>query len=326
MSVDILDTKKPLAPKFIYTQKIDEKNLLSFRNGLATSNLLNSLDPSPDGNPEETYQKIDSAIATLRNEHFPLKKIRFKRHAHKINPWMTDIILLNIKLKDDTYVKYRKAKSPLEKARLKSKLKQMEKDLVEWINEAKSKYYTNELELYKNDVKKTWNTIKQAIYSRRHKPKYPEFFKANGVNIFDKTEIANEFNKYFINIGLELANSLDTNGKRPYFSYLGPKARSRFSFRLIDSSTISKLISSLPTKSSAGPDGISSIILKEVRDEIAPILTIAINQSLTHGIFPSELKIAKVLPLFKDKGEPTEFGNYRPISLLNVIYQKSLRE
>ena len=93
MSVDILDTKKPLAPKFIYTQKIDEKNLLSFRNGLATSNLLNSLDPSPDGNPEETYQKIDSAIATLRNEHFPLKKIRFKRHAHKINPWMTDIIL-----------------------------------------------------------------------------------------------------------------------------------------------------------------------------------------------------------------------------------------
>ena len=95
---------------------------------------------------------------------------------------MTDIILLNIKLKDDTYVKYRKAKSPLEKARLKSKLKQMEKDLVEWINEAKSKYYTNELELYKNDVKKTWNTIKQAIYSRRHKPKYPEFFKVNRVN------------------------------------------------------------------------------------------------------------------------------------------------
>ena len=131
-----------------------------------------------------------------------------------------------------------------------------------------------------------------AIYSRRHKAKYPEFFKANGVNIFDKTEIANEFNKYFINIGLELANSLDTNGKRPYFSYLSPKARSRFLFRLIDSPTISKLISSLPTKSSAGPDGISSIILKEVRDEIAPILTIAINQSLTHGIFPSELKIA----------------------------------
>ena len=31
------------------------------------------------------------------------------------------------------------------------------------------------------------------------------------------------------------------------------------------------------------------------------------------------MKIAKLIPLFKEKGEPTEFGNYRPISLLNVI-------
>ena len=54
MSVDILDPIKPLAPKFIYTQKIDEKSLLSFRNGLIASNLLDSLDQSPDGNPEET--------------------------------------------------------------------------------------------------------------------------------------------------------------------------------------------------------------------------------------------------------------------------------
>ena len=141
------------------------------------------------------------------------------------------------------------------------------------------------------------------------------FFINKGINIFDKTEIANEFNKYFINIGLELANSLDTSGKEQFFTYLGPKTQSRFSFRLVDSSTIIKLITNLPTKFIAGPDGISSIILKEVKNEVAPILNIAINQSLTHGIFPSDLKIAKVIPLFKEKGESTDFVNYRPISL-----------
>ena len=61
------------------------------------------------------------------------------------------------------------------------------------------------------------------------------------------------------------------------------------------------------------------MIIKQIRNELAPILTIAINQSLTSGIFPSTLKVAKVIPLFKNKGEPTDFGNYRPISLLNVI-------
>ena len=50
-----------------------------------------------------------------------------------------------------------------------------------------------------------------------------------------------------------------------------------------------------------------------------------INQSLTKGIFPSALKIAKVIPLFKNKGEANQLENYRPISLLTVfskIYER----
>ena len=128
MSVDILDVLKPLAPKFIYTRKIDDIGLQSFRNGLANSNLLDSLDPSPNGDPEDTYKKIDEKLESLKDEYFPLKKIRFKRHSHKINPWMTDIILLNIKLKDEIYVKYRKAKTAIDTAKYKRKLKEMERD------------------------------------------------------------------------------------------------------------------------------------------------------------------------------------------------------
>ena len=47
-------------------------------------------------------------------------------------------------------------------------------------------------------------------------------------------------------------------------------------------------------------------------------LTTIINQSLQTGIFPSSLKIAKVLPFYK-KGDNQLFNNYRPISLLPVI-------
>ena len=313
-TLDILEAKL-VAPKFVNSQKIDENSISAFRLSLIESNIINSINPDNEGNVEETYTVIQDTLKTLKEQHFPIKKVKFKRYEHKIQPWMTDIILFNIKLKDETYVHYRKANSNLEKMRLKAKLKEMEKDLTDWINEAKTNYYTQQFEMHKNDIKKTWDTIKMAIDRRRHKSSFQDFFKVYGRNIFEKTEIANEFNRYFVNP----ANSLDTDGKPDFASYLGPRIKNRFSFQMIKSDNISKLITDLPTKKSAGPDGISSIILKGISDVIVPILTIAINQSLTSGIFPSSLKIAKVIPIFKNKGEPTDFGNYRPISLLNVI-------
>ena len=319
MSLNILQSNKPPVPKYVYSQRIDEESIASFRSDLINSNLINNLDHSVDGNPEESYNTINETLSSLRDKNFPKKKIRFKRHIHKINPWMTDVILMNIKLKDDIYVRFRKCKNVIEKFKLKRMLKSIEKDLVEWISEAKAKYYGDLLHEHQNDIKKTWDTIKTAINKRRHKSKYPDFFKVNNTNVFDKTEISNQFNRYFVNIGPELADSLDTSGKATFTSYLGPPTAQKFSFRLVNQADILKLIDKLPTKKSAGPDGLSSVIIKEIRIEIAPLLTIAINQSLTSGIFPSTLKVAKVIPLFKNKGEPTEFGNYRPISLLNVI-------
>ena len=48
---------------------------------------------------------------------------------------------------------------------------------------------------------------------------------------------------------------------------------------------------------------------------ISKPLTVIINQCLKIGIFPNQLKIAKVVPIFKS-GDDTLFTNYRPISLL----------
>ena len=59
-------------------------------------------------------------------------------------------------------------------------------------------------------------------------------------------------------------------------------------------------------------------LLKDIGYIIAPTLSVIINQPLYTGIFPKQLKIAKVIPLFK-KGEETSIGNYRPISLLSSI-------
>ena len=77
----------------------------------------------------------------------------------------------------------------------------------------------------------------------------------------------------------------------------------------------------MKSKSSSGDDEISSIFLKNesVLSALAPCLSILINQSLCTGIFPTRLKLAKVIPLYKNKGDDFKFENYRPISLLSAI-------
>ena len=79
-----------------------------------------------------------------------------------------------------------------------------------------------------------------------------------------------------------------------------------------------KIICNLKPKSSAGYDNISTKFLKEIENVILRPLSIIINESLCTGIFPDELKIAKVIPLYK-KDDDRSFGNYRPISLLSSI-------
>ena len=78
------------------------------------------------------------------------------------------------------------------------------------------------------------------------------------------------------------------------------------------------VINKFAPKKSAGHDLISTNLLKEISPLIAEPLSLITNQSLSTGIFPSKLKIAKVIPLHK-KNEKDLLDNYRPISLLPSI-------
>ena len=93
-------------------------------------------------------------------------------------------------------------------------------------------------------------------------------------------------------------------------------------FDFVDSSTVTKIIDSLKTKYSTGHDGISLKFLKIVASAIINPLTLIINQSLATGIFPDSLKIAKVIPLYKQgKSEGFESCD-RPIVGKRPIWVK----
>ena len=59
-------------------------------------------------------------------------------------------------------------------------------------------------------------------------------------------------------------------------------------------------------------------VLKHTSYIISPIIANIINKSLRSGYFPNILKIARVIPLHKDKSR-NDVNNYRPISCLPLL-------
>jgi hypothetical protein len=86
---------------------------------------------------------------------------------------------------------------------------------------------------------------------------------------------------------------------------------------IISEEGVKKLLKNLNPNKASGPDGISPHVLKELAEEIAPILTTLFQSSLSTGDLPADWKDALVTPIFK-KGEHYDPANYRPVSLTCV--------
>ena len=82
---------------------------------------------------------------------------------------------------------------------------------------------------------------------------------------------------------------------------------------------VTQVISTLKN-SSAGWDKLPIFVAKKCISGYIEPLTYLINTSFTEGVFPKELKLARVVPIFKI-GDTTELNNYRPISVLSFFFQ-----
>ena len=81
---------------------------------------------------------------------------------------------------------------------------------------------------------------------------------------------------------------------------------------------VGKCISEMSNKKSAGVDNVSSFLLKLSLPYIVEPLTYVYNRCIETNIFPHALKVAKVIPIPKNK-DTSDMNNFRPISLLPIL-------
>ena len=138
----------------------------------------------------------------------------------------------------------------------------------------------------------------------------------NNSIISDKREIANAFNNYFTSIGSTLASSMTSNTNP--MSYINIVELTLYMAN-VSNNDVRSVIHGLKN-SSSNWNGLSAYIGKQcVGGFIAP-LTHIINMSITQGVFPDELKLARVVSVYKCNDIQT-LSNYRPISILTLFFK-----
>ena len=249
----------------------------------------------------------------------PVKEIRIKQRTE---PWITLDILTSISERDKAFSVYKKNSSSANYEIFKN-LRNKTQTLI---YKAKQKYITTTIEDNKNDSKTLWKYLREiGMPSKRcNNTSSNIVLKISDDIVFDKLKIANHFNTYFTSIASDLVSKLPKA-----LGHFGVSFVSSFylkkgvtldscSFSLVTENTVLKYLNTLSITKATGLDGISAKFVKDGSHIIACPLAHIINLSLIQGVVPDDLKTASVLPLYK-KGDKTDVGNYRPISILNTL-------
>ena len=164
-------------------------------------------------------------------------------------------------------------------------------------------------------MKETWKIINDLVNKKSStRLSYPTEFIKNGSIISGSMNIAEHFNSFFANIGPTLAKGIPKSD-RHVESFLRDRVTGLIFLNPVTEEELINIVHSAKDKKSKGYDGIDMCLLKKIIPHILTPLRHICNTSLGQGIFPDEMKIARIIPLFKSC-DKQNVSNYRPISLL----------
>ena len=262
-----------------------------------------------DNNTQNAFTRFQGVLDQHFDKNFQMQTCTMT-YKNRL-PWMTNQLRQHIINKNKMYLK------TIENPRnndLTKDYKKKKNELNSLLRNSEISYYSNQLETHKNDISKSWKILKTIIGKDNRKVKKLVTFCINNKMVSNSNEIANCFNDFFVSIGPTLAKDIQSTINP--MSYIDNTINSIVILN-VSPEEVRKVISSLK-HSSPGWDQMPAFILKKCVNNYIKPLTHIINSSLKEGIFPNELKLARVVPIFKS-GDSTKITNYRPISVLTFF-------
>ena len=245
-------------------------------------------------NADAGFSKFFNSLNKIVNKHAPLRPLSKRKAKQFSKPWITKGILKSIKVKNALFTSGNY-----------EKYKHYRNKILTLTRCSKKSYYHSYFNDHMTNVKKTWIGINHLIgrNKRRCKP---------------IVALPNVLNDFFSSVGQTLAASVHPANYR-FSDYLSTiNISSSFFFEPVTSMELETEILFLPTNKAHGLYSCPVRVLKSSSSVLSQPLAQIMNISVITGQYPSKLKHAKVIPIFKG-GDETDPSNYRPISLLSLF-------
>lgn len=300
--IKIRSTKRYSQPEFI--EKLNNANWSK----LYTNRNVNS-----------AWKIFCEIFMSVLNDVAPIREVKVKNHTE---PWITPEILELIKQRDNFLNNYNKNGNKMfysDYCKYRNKVQRE-------VKEAKATFFENKIEENRNSPKNLWKQFKSLGYSTKQKENNKIVLNIDNVNCHDSITVANYFNTFFTNVAASLVEKLpkatqiydfSSNIFRKFYQMVSQN-NLYFELSPVSEDYVLKELTGLNPSKSTGLDGIPSRFLRDGASVLSKPVTYMVNLSITSGIVPDDMKIARVCPIFK-KNSRLDVGNYRPVSILVVV-------
>ena len=249
-------------------------------------------------------------ISTLYNRCCPVRSKRITKNKLS-KPYISKGLLLSINRKHALYKDYKNGSISFDMYKI------YRNNVTSEMRRAKNDYYQNRFSECSDNSRTTWATIKSLMgSSSKTKSCNPNFNNFTGANVTNNSDLCNHMNDYFSMIGANLSNTVDVGNVDP-LEFMGNQNENSFFIHPCSELEVGRVIKSVADKCSIS-DTVPVFIYKILNDIISPYIALFFNLSVEEGKFPTPLKTAKVVPIFKS-GDPSVCSNYRPVSVLNML-------
>ncbi len=251
-------------------------------------------------NADENWNDFKRSVLSIMQKHIPQKLLKGKFDL----PWLTSEIK---KLLQKCKKMYTKAKKSNRRHQW-DRYKQLQRTAKQKIREAHDNYLRGLFEDMETGKpsRKFWSNIKA---NKKDAVGIPALRDNNGALATDSTAKARILSDQYAKVFIDEDN---TN-----LPDMGPSPHDDMQSIHITTEGVCKLLRKLNPKKATGPDMISTRILRDFADVLAPALTKIFQQSMDTGVVPKDWKQANVTAIFK-KGNKQDPANYRPVSLTSV--------